>query len=531
MEHHTLISHVLACLAVPSLLMLAACSTTTPPDGIAVDGGLVKGVAEDGLTVYKGIPFAAPPVGELRWKAPQPVIPWEGVLFADKFGPSCPQVLFPSNSSMNNDVGPMSEDCLFVNVWTPAESAGEKRPVMVWIHGGGFAIGSPAIENYDGSNLAKKGVVLVSISYRLGALGFLAHPELSAESKTGTSGNYGLMDQIAALEWVQRNIAAFGGDPDNVTIFGESAGGISVSMLCASPKAKGLFNRAISQSGGSFGPVSDRRGYGIQNLKSAEAFGADFAARVGAASIEELRKVSPDVFIADKQTSFMGGFWPICDGIVIADDPVKLYREGRYNDVDILIGTNADEGKLFVRGVSAAQHKASLAQFGPLAEKAETVYPATDDAVASQSAANIFRDTAFAWPTYTWARLQKETGDSNVYVYFFDQPQPPRAEGESLAHAVHADDINYVFGCVTDNANFQYTADDRALSNTMMDYWTHFAKTGNPNGGSLPPWPQFDDGDRSVMFLQGTESAAGPVQNRPQLAFMDEYFQWLRTNN
>lgn len=459
-----------AVLVLPAVLLFSSCSAE---DGVRVEGGLVKGAMEDGVTVYKGIPFAAPPTGDLRWKAPQPVIPWEGILVADKFGPACPQVSFPDTNSMKNSVGKMSEDCLYLNVWAPAASQNEKLPVMVWIHGGGFAIGAPGMESSDGKNLARKGVVFVSIAYRLGALGFMAHPELSAENETGISGNYGLLDQIAALKWVQNNISAFGGDPENVTIFGESAGGISVSMLCASPLAKGLFKRAISQSGGSFGPVSEQRGNGVQTLKSAEKQGINFAHRMGAKSVDELRAMSPDKFLKDPTTANMGGFWPVCDGHVVIGDQYKLYTKGQYNDVDVIIGTNSNEGAIFVHGVNAEQHRASLqSTFGPLAEKALEVYPATDDSVALKSARNVFRDTAFAWPSWAWARLQKKTGNSNVYVYYFDQRQPSRRLGESLAEVAHADEINYVFGHVDQNFNFQYTDEDKKLSSIMMDYWS-----------------------------------------------------------
>lgn len=540
-KSHTFL-RMLISLALPAILLLSSCSSLpaikiedTPAKGtinhsVSIEGGQVKGVIKNGLTVFKGIPYAAPPMGDLRWKAPQPVVPWEGVRTADTFGPACPQAAFPDTNSIRNAVGDMSEDCLYLNVWTPVKSSDEKRPVMVWIHGGGFAIGAPNMESYDGTNLAQKGVVFVNFAYRLGALGFLAHPDLSAENDLGISGNYGLLDQIAALTWIKNNIAAFGGDPDNITIFGESAGGISVSMLCASPLAKGLFQRAISQSGGSFGPVTEKKTVGaVQPLTGGEKQGTRFAERMGATSLSQLRAMPPGTFLKDPEAATMGGFWPVCDGHVIVDDPYRLYKKGDYNDVDVLIGTNSNEGAIFVHGVNAEKHKASLkATFGPLVENALAVYPATSDAIALQSARRVFRDTVFAWPTWTWASLQKKTGSSQVYVYFFDQRQPSRLKGESLADAAHADEINYVFGHVDHNFNFKYTDEDRKLSSMMMDYWISFAKTGNPNTKGLPAWPQFNHGDQAVMVLKGTASHPGPVPNLPQLEFVETYFQWLR---
>ena len=286
------------------------------------------------MLVFKGIPFAKPPIGNLRWRAPQPIKKWEGVLQATKFAPGPIQGGNPPSGK--------SEDCLYLNVWTPAKSAKEKVPVLVWIYGGGFGAGATSEASYNGKNLAKKGVVLVSIAYRVGQLGFMAHPELSAENSKNTSGNYGLLDMIAGLQWVKDNIAAFGGDPNKVTIFGESAGGIAVSMLCASPLSKGLFNGAISQSGGSFGPsrATTYPGENMKTLKTAENEGLDYMKTAGVTSIEKLRSIEADKLPA-------GRGWPIVDGWVIPDDQYKLYEAGKYNDIPILIGYNSDEGVQF----------------------------------------------------------------------------------------------------------------------------------------------------------------------------------------
>ena len=518
------------CLVLYVIATIFLCfSSCLAQDVIKIEGGNVKGIVEDGITIYKGIPFAAPPIGDLRWKAPQPVVPWDGVLIADEFGPACPQMVYPNSASIDNSVGIQSEDCLYLNIWTPTRSGNEKLPVMVWIYGGGFAIGGTSITNYSGENLAKKGIILVSMAYRVGALGFLAHPELSAENQHGVSGNYGLLDQIAGLKWGKKQYCRFWGRPGECNNFGESAGGVSVSMLCGSPLAKGLFQRAISQSGGAFGPVGNYGNAGIAPLKSAEKQGSDFARRMRVVSIDELRELPAEKLLQDSLAN-MGGFWPICDGYTIVDDQYKRYSEGKYNDVDVLIGTNSNEGAMFVNDVNVEMHKASVkTTFGLMAEKALEVYPATDDSVATQSARNIFRDRVFAWPTWTWAKLQTKTGNSNVYLYYFDQPQPPRLEGHTIVGAEHSDEINYVFGHVDKNFNFQYRDEDRVLSSIIMNYWVNFARTGNPNGEGLPEWTQFnDDSNDAVMFLKDPLPFLGTVPNRPQLQFMEKYFRGLR---
>ena len=329
-------------LVVMIVLFAAGCnSVQQPPSRVKVEGGLVQGTSDSGITVFKGIPFAAPPVDDLRWRAPQPVSKWDTVLQADTFAPGPIQGWNPPSGK--------SEDCLYLNIWTPAKYSNDRIPVLVWIYGGGFNGGSTAEPNYNGEHLARKGVVLVSIAYRVGHLGFLAHPELSAESPNHVSGNYGLLDMIAGLQWVQKNIAAFGGDPNKVTIFGESAGGIAVSMLCASPLAKGLFHGAISQSGGSFGPPRPTTypGENMKRLPDAEEDGLAYAKSAGVSSIAELRNIAADSL--PKGGFGKGMAWPIIDGWVIPDDQYKLYEAGRFNDTPILVGYNSDEGASFTR--------------------------------------------------------------------------------------------------------------------------------------------------------------------------------------
>jgi len=494
---------------------------------VRTQSGLVQGTLEDGVTVYKDIPFAAPPLGDLRWRAPQPAVAWTGVRNADKFAPACMQVpiVYPA---LGMDAVATNEDCLYLNVWTPAKSPKDRLAVMVWIYGGGFTAGGTSLAGYDGTNLAKKGVLLVSIAYRLGAFGFMAHPELTAE-QGGHSGNYGLLDQIAGLQWVKRNIAAFGGDPRRVTIFGESAGGIAVSMLSASPLAKGLFQGAISESGGNFGPERQSGSEGGENMDSlatAEKNGTALLAKLGAASIADARKRSAEDILKNSPPG-LGGSWPIFDGYVLVGDQYKLYEARRYNDTPVLIGTNSDEGALFVPFVKAdAYQKTIRTGYGEYADKILAAYPGGSDAEALRSARDMFRDATFAWPTWTWARLQSKTGKGNVYVYYFSHRPPyPNAPQFKDWGAAHAGEIAYVFGNFS--AAMPAAAADRTVSEEISSYWVNFAKKGDPNGSGLPPWPAFTNTSAQVMNL-GDPSKAVDVPNLQKLEVLDGYFAWRR---
>jgi para-nitrobenzyl esterase len=491
-----------------------------------VEQGEIEGVVEDGLGMFKAIPYAKPPIGNLRWKAPIPMDKWNGVYKTDHYAPMPPQHPFGSAEQQSPS---WSEDCLYLNVITPATSKDEGLPVMVWIHGGGFVTGHYA--SPSGANFAKKGIVFVSIAYRTGALGFLALPELSKESGKGISGNYGLMDQILALKWIRKNIAAFGGDPNKVTIIGESAGAIAVSMLCASPEAKGLFRGAISESGGSFCPIADSiyvNNQLIRSLKGAESFGQDFMKRMGAKSLKELRKMSPDAWINDEKTAGISGFWPTADGVYITDDQYKLYERGEYNDVNILIGTNSDEGTMFVRPTSVASYEKQInSTFGPYAERVLSEYPATSETEVYFALSDIFRDAGFAWHTYAWAKLQQQTGNGIVYMYYFDQlNRSPFVPEEIRRGAFHADEVPYVFGVQTESCN----PTEDSVSNIMMEYWANFVKTGNPNASGMPYWTEFNEKEASVMdFKDGAHLIKLP--NYSKLQLIDEYYHWLRTHN
>lgn len=502
------------------LVFVAGHCFAQQPAPVRVQEGMVQGTFENGLTVYKGIPFAAPPVGDLRWKAPQPAAKWDGVRQATKFAPAPMQGGNPPSGK--------SEDCLYLNVWTPAKSANDRLPVLVWIYGGGFSFGSTSEPGYDGTKLAERGVVLVSIAYRVGQLGFLAHPELSAESPIHVSGNYGLLDQIAGLQWIKKNIAAFGGNPDKVTIFGESAGGISVSMLCASPLAKGLFEGAISESGGSFGPTRPTTypGENMKTLKQAEADGVNYAKEHGAASIADLRKLEAEKLIPAGWT--MPGGWPIVDGYVIPDDQYRLYDAGKYNDVPVLIGYNSDEGASFSRDKTPEEYIAGVkVRYGKFADELVKAYPPGTTTVA-KTARDLMRDAAFGWQTWAWANLQAKTGKSKVFYYYFDQhPDFPKDSPWAGHGSAHGQEVAYVFNHI-DPKNPQTTKTDLEISDAMATYWTNFAKYGDPNGGGLPEWPAFSQANPKVMYFS-QKPFIGPVPSAESLKVLDKYFEWRRT--
>ena len=498
-------------------IILATSIVNAQPLPVKVSEGKLQGYTDNGLTIYKGIPFAAPPVGELRWRAPQAAAKWTGIRQADKFAPEPIQG--------GNPPWGKSEDCLYLNVWTPAKTAGEKIPVLVWIYGGGFNAGSTAELSYNGEKLAKKGVVLVSIAYRTGQLGFLAHPDLSAENPKHVSGNYGLLDMIAGLKWVKENIAAFGGDPKKVTIFGESAGGIAVSMLCASPLAKGLFEGAISESGGSFGPPRPVTypGENMKRLPDAEAAGDAYVKGAGFTSIADLRKVE-----ADKLPALRGLAWPIIDGWVIPNDQHKLYEAGKYNETPILVGYNSDEGASFSPPKTPEDYIAGVnKRYGKFADALIKAYPAGTTYVP-KTARDLARDAAFGWHTWSWARLQANRGKNKVFYYYFDQhPDYPEGSPRAGYGSPHGQEVAYVFGTLNTTGP-QTTQTDLQISDAMGTYWTNFAKYGDPNGNGVPQWPTFSDANPVVMYFSQTPHT-GPVPSAEALKVLDDYFGWRRT--
>jgi para-nitrobenzyl esterase len=516
--------------AAAALLGVTASVVAATP--VRVEQGLLESRLEEGIDVYRGVPFAAPPTGALRWRPPQPAPPWSGVRAARSGAPSCmqpPQLNASANETFSTAGETFSEDCLYLNIWAPHERPGRALPVMVWIHGGGFIEGSPNLPTYDGANLARHGVIVVNAGYRLGPFGFLALPQLSAESPQHVSGNYGLLDQIAALLWVRHNIAAFGGDPARVTIFGQSAGGIAVSMLAASPLAKGLFQGVIAESGGSFGPVRvpPRPGENMQTLSDAEHTGTRFVQKLPATSLEELRKLPAQAIQSVRFA--LNDFWPAQDGWVILDDQHLLYEQGRYNDTPVLIGSNSDEGALFPpRGTAASFIAEVHERFGPFADELLKVYPATESAW-QRSSMDLTRDAAFAWHTLAWAQLQARAGKSKVFTYYFAHVPPRSAQSryKDATGAVHGEELPYVFGTLA-RQNLAWSATDRALSEQMMTFWTNFAERGDPNGPGLPAWPAFDGSTQQFMRFEAT-SAATPVPNAARLHVLDRYYAWRRS--
>jgi len=487
-----------------------------------VTGGEVQGVVAEGISIFKGIPFAAPPVGELRWKAPAPVQAWTGIKKADAYGLACMQA---ANSMGNN--APVGEDCLYLNVWTPAKRPGEKLPVIFWIYGGGFSGGSTSIPMYDGTGFAKKGVVFVSVAYRVGPFGFLAHPELSRESGKG-SGAYGLEDMIAGLKWVKENIARFGGDSSNVTIFGHSAGGGAVSMLAASPITKGLFHRAICMSGGSFAPLQTSNqagaGMGIPALKAAESRGEEFLKKLGAADIKAARAMSAETIQKGLEGGMGGGgFRPAADGYIVPSDLYSLYQAGRFNDTPILLGNTSEEAATMGgRGniTPEAFEKQIKSQYGPQADAILSAYPHSTDAEAAK-ASRAVRQSSSAWNTWTWARLQSRKGKGKAYEYLFDHVHTSPDLGSG-----HGSDVPYAFQTLGGRQDAP-KPEDLKLSDMISSYWINFAKNGNPNGPGLPNWPAFAESDPKVMVFDATPGAR-PLPNLDKVKVFDAYISWLR---
>jgi para-nitrobenzyl esterase len=493
-------------------------------DPIRVEQGLLSGTPGKNpeTRVYRGIPYAAPPVGELRWKPPQPPAPWKGVREAKEFGNACWQTPYPAAFAIYQSTLPaMSEDCLYLNVWTTAKSEKDRLPVMVWIHGGGFTRGTGSLAAYDGENLARKGAVTVTINYRLSAFGFFAHPALTAESEHHGSGNYGLMDQIAALQWVKRNISAFGGDPGRVTIFGESAGSWSVNVLMASPLAKGLFQGAIGESGAQFSPM--------KTLADAEKAGDAVATALGATqstlkdTLKALRAKSAEDVLRAGDTPVAN---PDVDGWVLPQDIASIFAQGKQNDVPVIVGFNADEGTTLAPQAAALTAQVFVAgvyqRYKGLGDQFLKIYPAPTDADAVSSFYSAYRDQTFGWEMRTWARTATKTGHHPAYLYYFSH-RPPGPQSARL-RAFHGCEIAYVFSNFT--WPFPWEDADRKLGDVISSYWVNFARTGDPNGEGLAKWPTYNASTDQTLEFGDTVSARSQV-NKAGMDFFDGYYQSL----
>jgi len=498
----------------------AQLASTTVAQQVLTESGTLSGIRANGLDVYKGIPFAAPPVGDLRWRPPVHAAPWTGTRKADAFAAACMQ----TGVSMPGETAPaVSEDCLYLNIWAPSKTAQKHLPVIVWIYGGGYINGSASMPLYWGDQLAQKGVIVVTIAYRLGPLGFLALPELTRESPHHTSGNYGLMDQIAALEWIQRNIAAFGGDPECVTIAGQSSGAISVSILMASPLAKGLFQRAIAESGGLFEPLALAPKFLLAN---AETDGDKYAVSLGAVSLKELRQLP-----ATQLTGNAGGIvHPVIDPYLLPHSPYEAFTSGEQNDVPLLIGSNAEEARALVdvTRVTAATLNDDLEHsVGQLPPALVAAYPHATDQEARQAQLGLERDLRFGWDMWAWARLQAGTGQSPVFYYSFRQ-QPPFPAGSVYAGwgASHYAELWYVFDHLGQSP-WNWTAADRKLAEEMSSYWVNFAKSGNPNRPGLPLWAAFTNVESKVEYLADPITVGG-VANLDSLRVFDAVYTTVR---
>ena len=502
---------------------IPASAAMTQP--VQVEGGQVLGVPgnDPSIMTFKAIPFAAPPVGNLRWRAPEPVVPWKGIHATDKYPPSCIQDIPTTNLPWTYEFMPhneIGEDCLYLNVFTPAASASQKLPVFVYIHGGGYRQGGTAVPIYDGEGLAKKGLVVVTINYRVAVLGFLALPELSKESSHQVSGNYGLLDQIAALKWVQKNISRFGGDPKNVTIDGQSAGGGAVHDLTASPLARGLFHRAIVQSGGS----SIVRGgtNGPAALANAEKEGEKFAELVGAHSLAELRAMSWQKFVEAASGPNAPRFAPIVDGYVLPAPAMTVISEGKQNDVPTLTGSVLGElGGLTgpPKPLSSAEFQEKAKQrFGDAADEFLKLYPAATDAEAAAAQKQSAMDQALV-AQYLWARERAKTAKTKVYEYVWDHTLP--GPDSAKYGAFHSSDLLYTLNTLH-TSDRPFTGDDQKLAAMMSSYWANFAATGDPNGKGLPAWPAIDD--KPQVMEVGDKTQPIPLANSPEkIRFFEKY--------
>ena len=492
---------------------------------VKVANGLLEGVSESGVSVFRGVPFAKPPVGELRWKAPQPFPNWNGVRKADKFGPRPMQKFIFTDMKFRSDSA--SEDCLYLNVWTPAKSVKDRLPVLVYFYGGGFIAGGSSEYRYDGESMARRGIVAVTVNYRLGIFGFMAHPELTKESPHHASGNYGLLDQAAALKWVQQNISAFGGDPKKITIAGESAGSFSVSAQMASPLSKNIIAGAIGESGSLLGKNS------TVSLSIAEKSGEDFGQKIGAATIAELRKIPADKLLDESMKPGSGRFSVDVDGYFFPKPPIEIYAAGEQAKVPLLAGWNSEEGNyanLLQGKAPTAENFNSAVQkrFGENADEILKAYKVSDSESVKEAGTDLAGALFIAYGTWKWSDVQSQTSNQPVYRYFYAHPRPAlRDEKENQQHkpatgAVHSADIEYAMGNLSTNRVYDWQPVDYKISEIFQGFFANFIKTGNPNGLGVPWWPAVKSGGPAEVMHIDANSGAQKEKHRDQYLALDK---------
>jgi para-nitrobenzyl esterase len=517
--------------------------TTSGINRVTIANGTLDGVIEkSGIRAFKGIPFAAPPVGELRWKEPQPVKNWQGVRKADKFGPMAMQrAVF---GDMNFRSEGMSEDCLYLNVWTPAKSTKEKLPVLVYFYGGGFMAGDGSEPRYDGENMAQKGIVALTVNYRLGVFGFMAHPELTKESGKNASGNYGLLDQLAALRWVQQNIAAFGGDPKKVTIAGESAGSSSVCAQMASPLSKDLISAAIGESGSLLSLLP------ATTLAQAEELGVNFAKLTGATTLSDLRAMPAEKLLEATANPESPRFRPIVDGYFLPKSAIAIFQAGEQARVPLLAGWNSEEMNyrsiLGEEAPTPENYKKAVEKlFGEHADKVLKLYPASTQEQVTQSATAIAGDRFTGYSTWKWIDVHSKTSGKPVYRYFYTRPRPPMTpemgdaapglaggvvrgtDAEAMKvppaqGAVHSAEIEYAMGNLSTNRVYAWTPEDYKVSQVMQEYFANFIKLNNPNGKNLPEWPAISVGKPVQVMHIDVKSGAKPDQQQERFLLLEQ---------
>jgi para-nitrobenzyl esterase len=537
-------------LALTLLLASAPALPAQSPHPIQIDTGKLQGVltSDQKVIAYKGVPYAQPPTGDLRWRPPQRPQKWHGTFAASDFGHHCIQ--FGSASDMTFHDPGASEDCLTLNIWTPANAKPRsKLPVMVWIYGGGLYMGATSENRQSGENLTHRGVIIVSMNYRLGIFGFFSHPELAAESHAHASGNYGLMDQAAALAWVHRNIRAFGGDPANVTLLGQSAGSESVSLQMASPLSIGLFARAIGESGSEF----PRPGRVLAPHEQAEQLNAAWAEHTfGSSQLAHLRSLSTDDIVQAIHTHRTPSFGVVVDGLFLTDTLVNLYAQGKQAHIPLLAGWMANESRVYPPPTADAFTTQAQTIFGDKAPAFLAAYPATTDAEAAASANDFATDQSMGFPTWSWIEAHTQTSTQTsafpVYRYLFTLANPGDRNHTPALGAFHSDDIEYVFGTLDSRPEMAIRPEDRLLSDQIQQYWTNFAKTGDPNLSSiiapnfssfttpnlsatnpsttaspetkLPPWPAYTPATNYQVMHLDAPSSAQPDTHRPRYLFL-----------